>query len=198
MLQNCGWEEGEALGRASRNRAGLGYSGKGKEREVECDVEVERIDAVKREVIDNIPMEEEIIDLTGEESESESDSNQEDAFIQPPSPPPLSPPEPPRDPQLEPANDLDHAPRALLTPLPTVLKSDRLGIGLKAKTVGSGLYRAPVKRVTHSQAAVAAHIRANEERRRLKEKVGRGRRGYERIKKREEDGRRNLLAYLNR
>ena len=43
-----------------------------------------------------------------------------------------------------------HGGKALLTPLPTVLKPDRLGIGLKAKMVGP--YKASQKRVTHNAA----------------------------------------------
>ncbi|KAJ3529900.1 hypothetical protein NM688_g7787 [Phlebia brevispora] len=84
---------------------------------------------------------------------------------------------------------------ALLTPIATVLKSDRLGIGLKAKTVGP--YKASKKRVTHNQAALAAHIRANEEMRRRKAITGRGTRGFARLAKAEAEQRRQLLASLN-
>ena len=88
-----------------------------------------------------------------------------------------------------------HGGKALLTPLPTVLKSDRLGIGLKAKTVGP--YKASQKRVTHNAAALAAHVKANEERRLFKQKVGRGSRGFARAEKSESEKRKDLLAYLN-
>lgn len=88
-----------------------------------------------------------------------------------------------------------HGGKALLTPLPTVLKSDRLGIGLKARTVGP--YKSSQKRVTHNAAALAAHVRANEERKLFKQKVGRGSRGFARAEKRESEKRKNLLAYLN-
>jgi hypothetical protein len=84
---------------------------------------------------------------------------------------------------------------ALLTPIPTVLKSDRLGIGLKAKTHGP--YKASQKRVTHNAAAMAAHIRATEKLRKRKLEVGRGQRGFEKIRKKEETNRRRMLAYLN-
>ena len=83
----------------------------------------------------------------------------------------------------------------LLTPIPTILKSDRLGIGLKAKTFGP--YKESKKRVTHNQAALAAHIRANEEMRKLKAKAGRGTRGFSRLAKADSEQRRQLLASLN-
>ena len=88
-----------------------------------------------------------------------------------------------------------HGGKALLTPLPTVLKSDRLGIGLKAKKVGP--YKASQKRVTHNAAALAAHVKANEERRLFRQNVGRGTRGFGRAEKRESEKRKKLLAYLN-
>lgn len=85
--------------------------------------------------------------------------------------------------------------KSLLTPLPTILKADRLGIGLKAKTEGP--YKQSKKRVTHSAAALAAHIRSAEEMRRNKAIVGRGKRGFAKIHKREEQRRKAMLAYLN-
>lgn len=65
---------------------------------------------------------------------------------------------------------------ALITPIPIVLKSDRLGIGLKAKAVGP--YKTSQKRVTHGAAALAANAEASEERRKLSDRFGHGRRGY--------------------
>jgi len=88
-----------------------------------------------------------------------------------------------------------HNPKALLTPLPIVLKSDRLGIGLKAKTIGP--YKASMKRVTHNAAALAAHIRSNEEMRRMKKLIGRGTKSFARQAKAESESRRQLLAHLN-
>ncbi|KAH7911723.1 hypothetical protein BJ138DRAFT_1062556, partial [Hygrophoropsis aurantiaca] len=88
-----------------------------------------------------------------------------------------------------------HAQKSLLTPLPTVLKSDRLGIGLKAKTEGP--YKSSKKRVTHNAAALAAHIKSAEEARRDKTALGRGRRGFAKARKREEESRKKMLAYLN-
>ena len=88
-----------------------------------------------------------------------------------------------------------HNPTALLTPIATVLKSDRLGIGLKAKTVGP--FKESKKRVTHNQAALAAHIRANEEMRLRKAILGRGTKSFARIAKAEAESRKRLLASLN-
>ena len=84
---------------------------------------------------------------------------------------------------------------ALLTPLPTVLKSDRLGIGLKAKTEGP--YRSSVKRVTHNAAALAAHVKAAEDRRRAQRLLGKGRRAFARADRLERERRQNMLAYLS-
>ncbi|KAI0075092.1 hypothetical protein K474DRAFT_1457746 [Panus rudis PR-1116 ss-1] len=84
---------------------------------------------------------------------------------------------------------------ALLTPLPTILKSDRLGIGLKAKTVGP--YRESKKKITHNQANLAEHIRSAEEMKRMKKIVGRGSKGFARMAKADEERRRRLIASLN-
>ena len=87
-----------------------------------------------------------------------------------------------------------HGGIALLTPIATVLKSDRLGIGLKAKTTGP--YKASKKRVTHNAAALAAHIRASEENRRRMKEHGRGRRGHKKQRRMEEEKRKAMLAFL--
>ncbi|KAH9480328.1 hypothetical protein JR316_0006926 [Psilocybe cubensis] len=84
--------------------------------------------------------------------------------------------------------------KALLTPIATVLKSDRLGIGLKAKT--EGIYKSSKKRVTHGQAALAAHVKAAEESRIRRKHYGRGRKGFEKQHRREEENRKAMLAYL--
>lgn len=84
---------------------------------------------------------------------------------------------------------------ALLAPIATTLKSDRLGIGLKAKTTGP--HRASQKRITHNAAALVRHERQAEEARERRERDGRGRKGYERRHKREETRRKELLAYMN-
>ena len=87
-----------------------------------------------------------------------------------------------------------HGGLALLTPIATRLKSDRLGIGLKAKTTGP--YKTSQKRVTHNAAALAAHIRAAEESRRRMKEHGRGRRGHQKLRRMEEERRKALLASL--
>ncbi len=86
--------------------------------------------------------------------------------------------------------------RALLTPIATVLKSDRLGIGLKAKTVGP--YRISQKRVTHNAAVLAMHTKTSKESRRRKELFGRGKRGFERRHKKEEEHRQAMIEYLKK
>ena len=83
---------------------------------------------------------------------------------------------------------------ALLTPLPTILKSDRLGIGLKAKTEGP--YRSSVKRVTHNAAALAAHLKAAEDMRRTQRQLGKGHRAFARAERIERERRQNMMAYL--
>ncbi|KAG2156871.1 uncharacterized protein EDB93DRAFT_1319457 [Suillus bovinus] len=85
--------------------------------------------------------------------------------------------------------------RLLLTPIPTVLKSDRLGIGLKAKTEGP--YKQSKKRFTHNQAALASHIKTSEELRRKRVKVGRGRRGFAKVRKREENESSHILTLIH-
>jgi len=98
-----------------------------------------------------------------------------------------NPPTFPSDPRAEPT--------VLLTPLSTVLKSDRLGIGLKAKTEGP--YRSSVKRVTPNAAALAAHTNASEELRRTQHRFGKGRRAYARAEHLERERRQKMMAYLS-
>lgn len=191
MLQQSGWSEGEGLGatvarRADSRAAKIGAHEreskaksrhgsvvvKQEERESPCDSDGE-ISEVRK--VD-------IVDLTL----SDSDDDYEETFEASESQPAAS------SSNLDPP---DSHTTPLLTPIATVLKSDRLGIGLKAKTVGP--YKASKKRVTHNQAALAAHIRANEEMRRLKAITGRGSRAFARLAKKESEQRRQLLASLN-
>ncbi|KAJ6477362.1 hypothetical protein C8R47DRAFT_647666 [Mycena vitilis] len=187
MLQNSGWSEGEPLGpdvvrrpMAHRDTAPqdmIATSG---------GTQVRRL--VKEEVLET-PMERkegpaEIIDLTLSDSDSSEESD-----------------------DAEEAVGHDHTTtsgekpvqgstrKALITPISTVLKSDRLGIGLKAKTVGP--YKASQKRITHNAAAMLAHTKAAEELRKQKKRMGRGHRGFARQRKVEEANRRDLLAYMN-
>ena len=199
MLQKSGWSEGEPLGPYfARRRDVAGPSNLGKRKaspetritEVEIEGYGDIIEIRKEDVIDltvsddggSAPSSDEVIsDEDGIELEDEtcrsSNFRSTDADL-------ISPPQ-----------GEGHGGKALLTPLPTVLKCDRLGIGLKAKTVGP--YKASQKRVTHNAAALAAHVKANEERKVFKQKVGRGSRGFSKAEKREREKRKELLAYLN-
>lgn len=187
MLEQSGWSEGEALGAGVARRQQASHiqpkSSKGKapermERQVFKTEEIEfRLDG-DGEVCEVRHVE--VVDLTLSDSEEELE-------------------EPPFQDVLEEHPQLDHAPShnptALLTPIATVLKSDRLGIGLKAKTVGP--YKESKKRVTHNAAALAAHIKANEEMKKMKKLYGRGSRGFARIAKAQAESRKRLLASLN-
>lgn len=149
-----------------------------------------------------------VIDLTLSDSESESDSSE--AAESGPNPedqgseheveaavsaPPDLEGAPDRQLTLPKSDDSSpYARRALLTPIATVLKSDRLGIGLKAKTVGP--HKASQKRVTHNAAALAAHAKAAEESRKRKQLFGRGHKGFERQRWKDEEQRKALLAEL--
>jgi len=209
MLQKSGWSEGEPLGPYFARRrvatqqerqlmAGPSNLGKRKAthetRTTEIGIEgYDDIVEVKKD---------QVIDLTASDEEESTPSSDEDmdgeGSIEGHDEPPPSPPSAGSNPttvQPSPPQGEGHGGKALLTPLPTVLKSDRLGIGLKAKIVGQ--YKVPQKRVTHNAAALAAHTRANEERRLFKQKVGRGSRGFARAEKNENEKRKGLLAYLN-
>ena len=184
MLQQKGWSEGEALG-ASAPRRTLTQKAlekrpartilsdrellvKTEEREVALDEDDEVREVRKVEVVD-LTLSDSDEDMGAElASHTASQSN---------------------------AAVPSHNPTALLTPIATVLKSDRLGIGLKAKTVCP--YKESKKRVTHNQAALAAHVRATEEMRMRKALLGRGSRSFARIAKAEAESRKRLLAHLN-
>ena len=130
-----------------------------------------------------------IIGLTFSDS---SDEGEEDvSFSFPPSP---AAPEPATRSQ-SPDTDPDDPRVALQTPIATRLKSDRLGIGLSAKTTGP--HKQSVKRVTHNAAALQAHVRAAEHARRVRETFGRGRNGHARKDRAEREKRERLLAYMN-
>lgn len=209
MLQKSGWSEGEPLGPYFARRRGViqpeqpvaGPSNLGKRKVTPetrtTEIEIEGYDDIveikKEQVIDlTVSDEEENPSSSDEEISDESVMELDDGTLQPDisvgnSDPASARPLPPQG--------EGHGGKALLTPLPTILKSDRLGIGLKAKTVGP--YKASQKRVTHNAAALAAHVKANEERRIFKQKVGRGSRGFARAEKRENEKRKGLLAYLN-
>lgn len=208
MLQKSGWSEGEPLGPYFSRKQDVvrqeqqpvaGPSNPGKRK----GVPETRITEVEIEGYDDIVevKKEQVIDLTISDDDESVSSNDEDTANEGPMD---------LDDETSETSSVDFAPtsaqpsssrveghggKALLTPLPTVLKSDRLGIGLKAKSAGP--YKVSQKRVTHNTAALAAHIRANEERKLFKRKVGRGSRGFSRAEKRESEKRKNLLVYLN-
>ena len=185
MLEKCGWNEGEPLGlgvtrrprpeRASSRDVKHKALVKEEQHEIQLDSDGDISEVRKVDVID----------LTLSDAEGESDDIQAGPNVEN-----LSAPSP-----VDMDTTSSHKSTALLTPLPTVLKSDRLGIGLKAKTVGP--YKASKKRVTHNQAALAQHIRETEEMRRMKALVGRGQKGLARLAKAETESRRRLLASLN-
>lgn len=194
MLQRNGWNEGEPLGpNVVRQRPAdqPSYDMINCERDSKDTFVKQEVREMKIEGCDDVSelRRVEVIDLTSSDSDSEDDGLEN------------------VDLTLEAATDVTistshgnnannaHGGTALLTPIPTILKSDRLGLGLKAKTVGP--YKASQKRVTHNAAAMAAHIRAAEESRRRQRAVGRGHRGYAKQRKQEEAERKNLLAYLN-
>lgn len=196
MLERSGWNEGEALGpdvarrtRVTEDEERLtARKRRHKTFLEETEVKEETIDVpVAGQTDDDITEIRKValIDLTLSDSEDEDNSdseNDEAGKIEgtiSPTPVPASP----------------SGRKALIIPLPTVLKSDRLGIGLKAKTVGP--YKESRKRITHSAAAIAAHVRAAEDARRRKDKYGKGKRGLAREREQERLSRQRMLAYLN-
>lgn len=186
MLQRSGWSEGEALGVFASRRTPTQKALEKRPVRTILDDRVLSIKTEEREVIIDDEVREvrkvDVVDLTLSDAEEEEDvqiTNSHGASSDSPS--------------IDSASS--HNPTALLTPIATVLKSDRLGIGLKAKTVGP--HKESKKRVTHNQAALAAHIRANEEMRTRKALLGRGTRSFARIAKAEAESRKRLLANLN-
>ncbi|TFY68383.1 hypothetical protein EVG20_g3570 [Dentipellis fragilis] len=197
MLQNRGWSEGEGLGRGVARRADA-------ERVAQPPPPPPRASArpvvrIKQEEVqldDDIVevRQAQLIDLTLSDSENDNEDADEDLDADGARPSSASlAAQPPA--VLDAPHDVSSTQTALLTPIPTALKSDRLGIGLKAKTEGP--YRASVKRVTHNAAALAAHVKAGEDLRRRQKLVGRGKRGFERSERIERQRRQDLMAYLN-
>lgn len=194
MLQRSGWNEGEPLGPNVPRRKPIKdilpddeiiptkFKDKGKGR-----VKITSSSFHQQTKMEDLgetsqPRNIDVIDLTLSDSDSD-DSRAEDGKL---------------DNQGVTDDDINipttHGGIALLTPIATVLKSDRLGIGLKAKTAGP--YKASQKRVTHNAAALAAHIRASEENRRRMKEHGRGRRGHKKQRRIEEEKRKAMLAFL--
>ena len=189
MLQRSGWNEGEALGPdVIRRSSSMPNFDKGKRRGDRVTREVLELKSQGCDDVSEL-REVAVVDLTLSDSDSDIDDPNLDVreFVFQDFPPEKAP--------SVHISSSAHGGTALLTPLATTLKSDRLGIGLKAKTVGP--YKASKKRVTHNTASIAAHIRAAEANRRQKHEYGRGRRGYDKLRKREEVERKRLLAYIN-
>ncbi|KAM6494370.1 hypothetical protein JOM56_010731 [Amanita muscaria] len=196
MLQKSGWSEGEALGpdimrrgrKTDQEEVLHGLFGDRVYQRQDNNKGKEKIKA--RSLLDaNQQRPGDIIDLTQSDSEeSDSHIDGDESLVVSGSTFPLT-----GQPDVE--EDLAYGRKALLTPLATALKSDRLGIGLKAKTVGP--YKASRKRITHNAAALAAHIRASGELQKKKKEHGRGRRGFEREYRREAMKRQMMLADFN-
>lgn len=191
MLQQSGWSEGEALGAAAPRRTLTQRAREKRPARTILDDQELSIRTEEREMV--VGMDDDIreirkvdvVDLTlsdPEEDGGEFVGDIEMDISASASRPKCS------------STDSSHNPTALLTPIATVLKSDRLGIGLKAKTEGP--YKASKKRVTHNQAALAAHTKASEETRRRKALFGRGAKSFARIAKAESENRQRLLAVL--
>ncbi|TFK74863.1 hypothetical protein BDN72DRAFT_636799 [Pluteus cervinus] len=210
MLEKTGWREGEPLGPDFRrpNRAGLGLkrriadesehgfgwgeetgsNGKRKEREVKkerIEVKLGEEDIVELKGVD-------VIDLTvsDDEEDVEDDAEDDNSLDIEDEDEEMEAPQ-----EDNSSTSTTYERKALIVPIGTVLKSDRLGIGLKAKTVGP--YKASKKRITHNSAALALHTKAADEARKRRETVGRGRRGFERQYKHEQEKRQRLWSYLN-
>lgn len=190
MLQQRGWNEGEGLGPRVRRRAPIGgdfLDAKNTPRSMETWSERKRITAkeiheVEREDGVQDMQNVDVIDLTLSDSDEVQESGLDLSDYSSRSEPMRRSPSP-------------HSPSALLTPIATVLKSDRLGIGLRAKTIGP--HKASRKRVTHGAAALAAHIKAAEETRKKKAAMGHGWRGFAKMAKKERESRQKMLADLN-
>jgi hypothetical protein len=194
MLANKGWREGEGLGA----RVGLGMTREllriresGASRSAPS-LTTERDTRASRgeEVIDLTLSEDE--EITIEDDSASGDEEDFDSFL-----PSRSASPPPNETSDQP-HALPSGGTSLLTPLPTILKSDRRGIGISTTytTLPSGIH-VPSRRVTHGEKALRRHVVDMERSRRERLKWGGGARGYKRKAKAESQIRQNLLAYMN-
>ncbi|KAF8627505.1 hypothetical protein AX17_006316 [Amanita inopinata Kibby_2008] len=206
MLQKSGWSEGEALGPDTvRRKRGIKQ-----EENVTADLfgEMRRRKGRQKERVKSPVTDTDVIDLTLSDSESEEVADlglanvaaaDSSCVVQgktgPSTPTSLDVDQGEHEIKQVDEDEPAYGRKALLTPLATVLKSDRLGIGLKAKKVGP--YKASLKRVTHNAAALATHVKAAEEVQKRKKESGRGCRGFERQRRKEEMKRQMMLAYMN-
>lgn len=192
LLERQGWNEGEGLGPGIARRPQVILHPHSRPTNV---VVVKKEEPEMREVevqwSDDIQeiRKVDVIDLT-EEDDDDDEPLEDDELDQLASQIRPSMQQPPTTVSYDP-----YAPKALLTPIAVVLKSDRLGLGLKAKTEGP--YKSSQKRVTHGAAAIASHLKAAEEVRRRKKETGRGTRGFAKQNKREAEKRKHMLALLN-
>ncbi|KAL0580626.1 hypothetical protein V5O48_001356 [Marasmius crinis-equi] len=215
LLENSGWTEGEALGpdvtrlaRTNRVRESNRKRKRGLESEKELmvmkEVDAKGGDGEVKEMISVIDLT--VSDSSGDEEDSDGaaeedmgasvdEGSQQDQHPKTEDDELSVPSGSSSSPSLSELTDRSSARTALITPLPTVLKSDRLGIGLKAKTVGP--YKASMKRVTHNSAALAAHLQRAEDARRRREKHGKGHRSFARQYKEEQRRRSEMQAYMN-
>jgi len=238
LLQKSGWNEGEALGPYAQRRAvsegdvvsfldsdGDRTQSKGKEKELDVPSRVEYIsvpagktrkrarqdstdDQSHNEIIELRRVE--IVDLTLSDDEHSAAEEPENASSQV-----LIKQEAVDEVIHNTESGEGHGGTALLTPLSTVLKVDKLGIGLKPKLTSAssshGAYRVPVLkstprndyiaakgfRVTSTQGVLDEIKRREQEEKREREIWGRGRRGKERKRRKEAEERKGLLAYMN-
>lgn len=227
MLQNQGWSEGEGLGAGSRgNESERGKKRMRFDSQsppalapmlpTSTSTSTSQEQATKKEEQEEILIDDDdddpiieirkkahvpMIDLTQSDTESDDegeDGEDEDKNGGNEANDDLNSPAAPTSPTIHTetaSGDPRATQTALLTPLPTVLKSDRLGIGLKAKTEGP--YHSSVKRVTHNAAALAAHVKAAEDRRRTQRLLGKGHRAFARADRLERERRQNMMAYLS-
>ena len=223
MLQNQGWSEGEGLGAGSNNSSLRRRSDAHANRETLQEKRKKtRLDslsppapapmlptspaqepATKEEQEEEILIDDDdedpiievrkkapvpMIDLTqSDTTEDSGDDDGDDIY------PPASSPAPPTASCTTAPGDPRAAQTALLTPLPTILKSDRLGIGLKAKTEGP--YRSSVKR--RRVTGRTRNDAAAEDLRMRRILLGKGHRAFARAERLERESRQNMMAYLS-
>lgn len=222
MLQNQGWSEGEGLGAGSNNSSLRRRSDAHANRETLQEKRKKtRLDslsppapapmlptspaqepATKEEQEEEILIDDDdedpiievrkkapvpMIDLTQSDTTEDSGDDDDDIY------PPASSPAPPTASCTTAPGDPRAAQTALLTPLPTILKSDRLGIGLKAKTEGP--YRSSVKR--RRVTGRTRNDAAAEDLRMRRILLGKGHRAFARAERLERESRQNMMAYLS-
>jgi hypothetical protein len=187
MLEKTGWNEGEALGADVKRVRPSSQGGSRIEKRIDRETVSGEVIDMKMEYDGHEVRRVESIDLTASSDDDDLDVDENMAAN-----------EASREVQEPPdmyTNDDPYARKALVTPIATVLKSDRLGIGLKAKTVGP--YKASQKRITHSAIAMAMHIRRSTKVQKFQAKHGKGRKGYAKQQKEQEEQRRAMISYLN-